>query len=300
MSVPVKRRHRKYLRILIVPDDRDEPKTFSIPIQRIKYIKALVVIVILHFIIGFFSYYQVYRISKQNTNLLETNAQLRENNKRVLELEATFKDLETSQTKIKAALGLSNSDLQKSSPPIPIDDRAPQIIENEIPRPETKTFTNLKPDSAYIGRLGFLTSYNSDMHNFSQNIPTLLPVEKGLLTADYETDDYSGRTPHRGIDIAAPRGTLVRAAADGIVVFSGFTYDLGNLLIIYHGAGLFTYYGHNQRLLVARNAVVKKGTFIALLGNSGISSAPHLHFEIWKDGIPLDPKDYLLAFSTLQ
>ena len=158
----------------------------------------------------------------------------------------------------------------------------------------------MKPDSAYIGRLGFITSYKSDLHDYARNIPTLLPVEKGLLTADYENDDYSGRIPHRGIDIAAPRGTLVRAAADGIIIFAGYTYDLGNLIIIYHGAGFFTYYGHNQRLLLTRNAVVKKGTSIALVGNSGISSAPHLHFEIWKDGIPLNPKDYLLAFSTTE
>ena len=121
-----------------------------------------------------------------------------------------------------------------------------------------------------------------------------------MLTADYESKRYSGNLPHRGIDIAAPRGTLVRAAAEGIVVFAGYTYDLGNLLILYHGAGFFTYYGHNQRLLLNRNAVVKKGDPIALVGNSGISSAPHLHFEIWKDGTPLDPKEYLLAFSTLE
>jgi murein DD-endopeptidase MepM/ murein hydrolase activator NlpD len=75
---------------------------------------------------------------------------------------------------------------------------------------------------------------------------------------------------------------------------------LGNLVIIYHKNGYFTYYGHNQRLLINRNSVVKKGSTIALVGNSGISSAPHLHFEIWKDGIPLDPKDYLLAYSILE
>jgi murein DD-endopeptidase MepM/ murein hydrolase activator NlpD len=300
MCAQTKRRHRRYLRILIVPDDRGEPKTFSIPIHRIKFIKAIAIVVLLHIFVGFFAYYQVYRISTHNKNLLTTNAQLRENNKRVYDLENAFKELETSQTKIKTALGLSNSNLQETSPPIEIDDRSQQSAQNEIPRPETKAFLNLRPDSSYIERLGFLTSYKSDIHDFAKNIPTLLPVEKGLLTTDYEYERYSDKLPHRGIDIAAPRGTLVRAAADGFVVFAGFTYDLGNLVIIYHKGGFFTYYGHNQRLLINRNSIVKKGSTIALVGNSGISSAPHLHFEIWKDGVPLDPKNYLLAYSILE
>lgn len=111
--------------------------------------------------------------------------------------------------------------------------------------------------------------------------------------------DQARLSGHMGVDIAAPRGSFVRAAGDGTVIFSGWTEDLGNLIILYHGNGFFTYYGHNQRLLKLRNSYVRKADVIAMVGSSGASSAPHLHFEIWKDGLPLDPKEYILAFSRM-
>ena len=144
-------------------------------------------------------------------------------------------------------------------------------------------------------KLGFLKRSKSSFHDYEKSVPTFLPVE-GILTSDYDQGVQQSKRTHRGIDIAAARGSFVHSAADGIVVFAGWTYDLGNLLILYHGSGFFTYYGHNQRLLVTRNSLVKKGDVISLLGNSGHSSAPHLHFEIWKDGIPLDPKITCLHF----
>ncbi len=124
------------------------------------------------------------------------------------------------------------------------------------------------------------------------NIPTLLPVD-GILSSDFENLPHGGAVQHRGVDIAANEGAVIRASADGVVIFSGWTYDLGNLLIIYHGGGFYTYYGHAEQLLVPRGAAVKKGEVIALVGNTGISSAPHLHFEIWKDGVALNPRDYI-------
>ena len=74
------------------------------------------------------------------------------------------------------------------------------------------------------------------------------------------------------------------------------TTELGNLVIIYHGNEFFTYYGHNELILVKPYEKVKRGDVISTSGNSGISSGPHLHFEIWKDGEPVDP---LLYFPEL-
>jgi murein DD-endopeptidase MepM/ murein hydrolase activator NlpD len=87
----------------------------------------------------------------------------------------------------------------------------------------------------------------------------------------------------------------VVAAADGYVVFSGWTYQDGQVLILSHSGGFLTYYKHNQSLLKSANIFVRRGEPIALLGNSGrTSSGPHLHFEVWKDGAPVDPARYLL------
>ena len=101
-----------------------------------------------------------------------------------------------------------------------------------------------------------------------------------------------GRT-HHGIDLAVPIGTTVRAAAAGKVIFSGTQSGYGRLVIIDHGNGITTRYGHNSKLLVSVGQWVEAGERIALSGNTGNSTGPHLHFEIRINGSSVDPLKYL-------
>ncbi len=122
--------------------------------------------------------------------------------------------------------------------------------------------------------------------------PAMMPVE------GYTTRGYEPARGHVGLDIAGKVGSLVCAAADGYVVFSGWTHDDGYQIILSHSNGFLTFYKHNETLLKPANVFVKRGEAIALLGSSGqTSSGPHLHFEIWKDGKPVDPKLYLLNYN---
>ena len=290
------KKHKRMLQILIIPDDKDEPKTYSIPIQRLKLFKILAALLVAHFVIGIFAYYKYFQVSAKNGELIEINRQLEENNNRIYELAEAFENLETSQAKIKSMLGLSKSEVEQ----LTMDTRVPMptYIPDARKAPSPRSLTPQSQEQSAKEKIAFLTRSKSFIHDLERSIPTYLPVE-GVLTADYEEGRMNSGRPHRGIDIGAERGKLVHAAADGVVIFSGWTHDLGNLIIIYHGDGFFTYYGHNQELLRTRNSFVKKGDPIARLGSSGHSSAPHLHFEIWRDGVPLDPKDYILAFSGL-
>lgn len=123
-------------------------------------------------------------------------------------------------------------------------------------------------------------------------LPISFPVE-GYITRGF---DSSGR--HFGIDIAGKQGSPISAVADGIVVFSGWTYDDGQMLIVSHAGGYLTFYKHNQMLLASVGSRVKRGDPIALLGNSGKASlGPHLHFEVWKNGVPVDPSQLLMLSS---
>ena len=125
--------------------------------------------------------------------------------------------------------------------------------------------------------------------------PLLRPTE-GFVTQGFDPPRR-----HFGMDFAAKRGTPVYAPADGHVVFAGWTYDDGNLLILSHGGGYLTVYKHNQSLLKNTQAMVKRGEPIALLGTSGKTSlGPHLHFEVWKDGVPRDPNEFLLTPARVQ
>lgn len=95
---------------------------------------------------------------------------------------------------------------------------------------------------------------------------------------------------HRGIDIAAPVGTIVRAAADGIVAYAdNGVHGYGNLVMIVHANGWMTLYAHNSRVTVPAGYRVRRGERIALVGQTGIAHGPHVHFELWQDGHPVDP-----------
>lgn len=125
--------------------------------------------------------------------------------------------------------------------------------------------------------------------NFLENIPTFPPVN-GYVTRGLMLHELDLQVNHEGIDIAAPAGEIVAAAASGLVVLSRWTEDLGYMIILSHGDGYFTIYGHNQTNLVSPRQWVERGQPIGLVGNTGISQGPHLHFEIWKDARSIDPR----------
>jgi murein DD-endopeptidase MepM/ murein hydrolase activator NlpD len=130
---------------------------------------------------------------------------------------------------------------------------------------------------------------------FRASFPLMVP------TTGFVTQGFDPSRKHFGMDYATKRGTPVYAASDGYVVFAGWTYDDGNMIMLSHGSGYLTVYKHNQSLLQSMHTYVKRGEPIALIGTSGRTSlGPHLHFEVWKDGIPHDPNEYLLNPPTIQ
>lgn len=98
---------------------------------------------------------------------------------------------------------------------------------------------------------------------------------------------------HSGVDLAVPPGTPVRVTADGIVSFSGFTAAGGNTVVVEHGHGFSTAYAHNERNLVRVGRRVKRHEAIAVSGSTGLSTGPHIHYEVWKNGHHVDPAGYL-------
>lgn len=104
---------------------------------------------------------------------------------------------------------------------------------------------------------------------------------------------HGGEDFHSGVDIAASSGTPVRATADGVVSFSGWSGGSGNLVVIEHGLGYSTFYAHNKTNLVKVGQQVKRGDIIAYSGATGNATGPHSHYEIWKDGRPVNPIPFL-------
>jgi murein DD-endopeptidase MepM/ murein hydrolase activator NlpD len=98
---------------------------------------------------------------------------------------------------------------------------------------------------------------------------------------------------HAGLDFAANYGSIIRAADSGTVIFAGWYGGYGRAVIINHGKGLTTLYGHTSELYVSEGQTVQKGQAIASVGSSGLSTGPHLHFEVRRDGTPVDPMSFL-------
>lgn len=110
----------------------------------------------------------------------------------------------------------------------------------------------------------------------------------------YRTHPIFGTTIfHAGIDIGVDYGTPIHAADSGVVVYSGWISGYGNAVIIDHGGGISTLYGHNQSLAVSEGQSVSKGSVIAYAGSTGNSTGPHLHFEVDVNGSPVNPMGYL-------
>lgn len=121
------------------------------------------------------------------------------------------------------------------------------------------------------------------------------PLDDGYISSEFGNQRSGHR--HRGIDIRISPGTSIRAAAAGRVTFSGRMRGYGNVIFVDHGDGFETRYAHNRKNRVHKGDVVDVGSSIAEVGSTGNASAPHLHFEVRKDGHAIDPLSFLPASS---
>ncbi len=122
------------------------------------------------------------------------------------------------------------------------------------------------------------------------------PVNKGWMSSRFgrRTDPINGKLAwHNGVDFAGKLGSDVVSVAAGVVVYAGSRNGYGKMVEVNHGGGFSTRYGHHQKLLVKVGDIVKKGQVIGLMGSSGRSTGPHVHFEVYKNGRAVDPASYI-------
>jgi murein DD-endopeptidase MepM/ murein hydrolase activator NlpD len=145
-------------------------------------------------------------------------------------------------------------------------------------------------------KLGILDSSLTLDNARKKLVPTILPVEGGWYSSNYgwRIDPFSGqRAFHEGIDVIAEHGTPVIAAAAGVVVYSGFHPQYGNMIEIDHGNDLVSRYAHASKRLVKIGDLVLRGAQIAEVGRTGRATGTHLHFEVRQRGAPVNPAQFL-------
>jgi murein DD-endopeptidase MepM/ murein hydrolase activator NlpD len=145
-------------------------------------------------------------------------------------------------------------------------------------------------------QLSVLESMISTRNLSREVVPDGRPVLQGWISSHfgYRADPFTGRNAyHAGIDFAGPAGSQVVAVASGVVTYSKDRFGYGRTVEINHGNGYVTRYGHNQKVLVQVGDTVQKGQPIALIGSTGRSTGPHLHFEVLKQGRAVDPMTFV-------
>lgn len=180
--------------------------------------------------------------------------------------------------------------------------------EKDIPKDKITAATdsnfNLAPGEAEMQiRAGGNSPFDGDDMASSDGAKALKilnrndPLESMFLTTPLSgqvSAAFSLAKKHYGTDIVAPKNTPIRAVADGFVVSSDWTLETGNTIAIQHANNVVSFYKHNSSLLKKTGEKVKSGEAIAIIGNTGEqTTGPHLHFELWQNGKPLNPQEYL-------
>lgn len=176
---------------------------------------------------------------------------------------------------------------------------AGEVISDSFPSPSsesaTPNFQEIQPvDSQF--RAEFEESDLAEVKSLSvttnpyelRNLYLFSPLD-GIIT-----DGYNPKIDHYGIDIVAKENEPVRAVADGVVIVSSWTLDGGYIIAIQHTGNLISIYKHNSELFKNVGNFVSSGEVIATIGNTGeLTSGPHLHLELWHNGNPVNPKEYI-------
>lgn len=155
--------------------------------------------------------------------------------------------------------------------------------------PSTIDLKPIREDLALREQVELEDKYNLFERNISNNGETLFSPVSGTITQDYDL-----QKKHYATDIVAPKDTPVKSTADGTVIFAEWTSDTGYVIIVEHKGDLISVYKHNGALSKSQGDIVKAGEVIAAVGNTGeLTTGPHLHFELWRKGKPLNSQDYI-------
>jgi murein DD-endopeptidase MepM/ murein hydrolase activator NlpD len=275
MSIFKYLKHLKSFSVLIIPDDTShEAKSKKFTLSRL-----MVFTVIYSMFLAVFGYY-FFILSGIGNKVLPGNyihstesiKEMEELNSKVIFLAKELQLLKSNNLKLKYALALGDSSL----------------IDSFKINVDTLQKFYKAPKEGNI--FGTFINYLLKAFSFDDNpIFFILPVN-GYLSRSFDPE-----RGHFGIDLVVKDGTPVFASAGGFVVFSGYTNNYGHIIILSHSDDYLSIYKHCSVILKKEREFVKQGDLIALSGNSGLATTgPHLHFEIWHNGKPIDPEKVLI------
>jgi murein DD-endopeptidase MepM/ murein hydrolase activator NlpD len=244
------------------------------------------------------------RIANQSDEIIHQRKQIQEFAEEISALKTMLVDLNNFEKKIRIIANIEKPDEQDSL--FGVGGSIPEDLDAQMPLTQ-KHNSLMRGMHEQVEQLNLATinqeqgfeslfRYLKDQQNLLASTPAVRPTS-GWTTSrfGYRTSPFTNRREfHKGYDIANRLGSPISATADGIVSFTGPKGTLGNMVTIDHGHGMVTRYGHCHKILVKRGDAVKRGDTIALMGNTGRSTGPHVHYEVHLNGLPVNPEKYIL------
>ena len=287
----------EFYTLIIVPHAKARFRKIQVSLQLVKWAGWSAAVGVLVLTLGFVHYARVAYKVQRLQGLEQVNHQLEARNKAYEESTAKLQQqvatLQGMVTKLGVMAGLDQL------PPdatvggvggLPANEtRAPQVDPSALQAMEERV-------SKLTERSKELTSFYQDRGQLLASTPSIWPV-RGYLSAGFgnRLDPFTNlKDFHSGIDISTPIGTRVQAPADGLVVSCGVKGGYGNAIVVDHGYGVVTRYAHLDRFNVRPGQRVKRGDVIAFVGNTGKSTAPHLHYEVWVNDQVQNPIQFIL------
>jgi murein DD-endopeptidase MepM/ murein hydrolase activator NlpD len=295
--------------LIIVPDHQKHVRRFLVPARLLVRAAAVAGAVVLLSLVGTVHYFSVVGEAAEYETLQEENLALRSQLKaireRVEHIGSTLDRVEQFDQKLRAMTLLSDPERNlavgptgepQAVPPGP-DNPFVRISNVETPRALSDRLDRLSAEATRQEQsLQELQAYFADQKSLLASTPSVWPV-RGLVTSDFgvRVDPYTAeRVMHTGLDIAGPHGKEILAPSDGTVVFAGLENGYGNVLVVDHGYGIKTRYAHLASIKVKPGQRVQRGQSVAALGNTGRSTGPHLHYEVRVNGVPQNPRKFIL------
>jgi murein DD-endopeptidase MepM/ murein hydrolase activator NlpD len=264
---------KKHFSVIVAPHDNANVRNFRISYTAMYVLAGVVGLCVLSVVILLATFGRLVVKASRADRLADENARLVAETAQIDSLKTELFHVQALGLQIKTMLGLG----------LTAEDST--VVANLTPSVQSPSIAD--PFES-------VNETQDEQRELLEAIPSTWPV-RGYVTREFDvTGGESQEHYHPGMDIAASRNTPVRASADGVVTSSGWDEAYGYSVVIDHGFGLSTVYGHNARNLVKVGDRVNRGQTIAFLGSTGKSTAPHLHFEVRKNGVAEDPRKYLL------
>ena len=308
----------KFLRVVIIPEGASETKQLRLPSITFKLVLGLSVVLSMLICALAFDYVRLLKLRESYDRIQAENegmkgearllySSLEETKKflsRVQDYSTKLSELTNIQVKQmskKTGIGpLTRAEMSKAIEPSSVE--APYVplgvdLEKLVFRPVFDRMYSIKYDANKNAlKLQKLLSTLSQKRSLLSSIPSVSPVN-GWIASGFgdRISPFTGRKGrHNGIDIASPVGTPIRAPADGVVIFSGAKAGFGNFIMLAHGNGVVSRYGHNAQNMVHPGQRVKRGDQIATVGMTGRTTGPHLHYEVLVNGRNVNPSKFML------